>query len=465
MKLLKMSAVALLIASNAQAAITIEGCSAFTEKQIQEIAGKATNTTEAAKLLADAYKQNDYLFIDSNAVNKNLIVIHEKKQTGNGKYAKYFASSSPATLKKINLAAQRLAAESRVNGENVAVNFKQATDSVDISTTETAKKDFKQTGAAVVFSNYGQKYSGQNVGTVYGFAKPGHGQVIEATASHGFKDSDSKGGDFNAGSLTYRKYSWMGETTLRGGLTAYTTGGEYRDLDISGDVRILSLEQAYLFDPANKLFGSISYNNEKKTFGIADADDQLINVYAQAGLRGDYPIFTYEVSIKQGLSSQRNYNLVQLLGNDGTHFTTLNVESELRQPLKNNFMVSTKLGAQTKLGNKETPLFAQAYAGGLDRGRAYNAGFDSSESGAWGSLVLSTPTLDYQKIIFSPYFGLDGFYGTKSADDTLNAYSAFVGSKVNFGKAQADVGLAKKIGSQSQTGDEYKFVATASLNF
>ena len=106
------------------------------------------------------------------------------------------------------------------------------------------------------------------------------------------------------------------------------------------------------------------------------------------------------------------------------------------------------------------------YAGGLDRGRAYNTGFTSVENGVFGRIQYISKPNSFGKLQSHFYVGADGLRGETVNDETVNAYSAFVGAKGGFENISFDTGIAKKIGADIQpTTDEYKFYLTISNSF
>lgn len=467
---MKKSVIALFFAvsfSAAQAStVNIDGISVFTEQQINLIAGKARSIDEAAKILGIEYKKAGYMYVDIAVdVHNNVIRVVERKQVGSGKYGSYFNSEKPMTNSDLQLRLQRLTPELQANNEKVAVNVHKTKNDVEVKTLE-KKTNKSNVSSALIFSNLGQRYSGENVGSAYVHVTPGSGQVIEATVSHAFNSKDSEGGDFNAGVLSWKKYSYWGESTIRGSIVDYKTGGEYLDYGLSGRVLTLNLEQAYLLFPHNKVFFGYGVNKEKKYFDLVNAYDQMTNYFFNAGIRGEYTQFNYDATFTRGFKDKYNFQNYDLLGVRATHFNILNIESEWHQDLDFGAVLSIKSGAQFTLGGDKTPVFTQLYAGGLDRGRAYNTGFVSVENGFFGRVQLTSKQNEFGKVKTRFYAGIDGLRGETSTNENVGAYSAYLGAKSNIDRVNIDLGVAKKIGNEMQKStDEYKVYLTTSAGF
>ena len=394
------------------------------------------------------------------------IMVRERKQKGAGKYAKYFDSDKPLTKNALALELARVKNELAANNEKLAVDIKKDKDGVLINTKSTPLKNPKQAGGALLFSTLGQRYSGQNVGSLYSYAKLGNGQIVEGTVSHAFHSPDAEGGKFNSLFVNYKNYSYLGEFSLKGSLTDYTTGGEFEMYGLNGNVVTLSAENAYLITEHTKLFGSLGMNSERKYLDLIDASSFMQNVYADTGVRGQYNDFSWDASLRQGLADNWNWDTAKLLGDPSRHFTTLSVNSEFKTPLQHGFEFSVKSGAQIKLGAHDTPAFSQLYAGGLDRGRAYSTGFVSVQNGAFGKLQLATPFAHLHDSKWQGYAGFDGLRGTTTLDQTINAYSAFAGVRGNWRTLNLDMGVATKIGDQSvKNADDTKFLLTFGYGF
>ncbi|MFP3671021.1 hypothetical protein SB717_38715, partial [Priestia sp. SIMBA_032] len=72
-----------------------------------------------------------------------------------------------------------------------------------------AKKmdDAKMYGGSALFTTLGQRYSGPDVITLYGYGNLGNGQQLEVSAANGLSDlrNESKNGKFNSASISYKK--------------------------------------------------------------------------------------------------------------------------------------------------------------------------------------------------------------------------------------------------------------------
>lgn len=400
-----------------------------------------------AARIVNEYRQQGYVTVEARInPDTRVIKVIEGVARPSGPYADYLPAGQPLTVDQLDAAANRMATTARLNGELVAVNIRPADASgvVEVATSTSPAPDARLYGGSVVYSSLGQRYSGADVGTVYGYWNPGNGQQLDASVSHGFSGwrDDSEGGRFENANLGYRKASRYGLTWLQYQFVDYKTGGQIAPLDLHGSVERLQLQQSYPIDRRTSLIGRVAYTRNKQQLGALRWDDRQAYGSAFAGLTHQRQFVSLDVGIEQGLGGSQTYSTVPLLGQFSSRYTAIvaNVAGVL--PLgKSGWSVSAKAGFQT--GSNGTPSNSQFFLGGPDRGQSYNTGYAATPQGYYGSLSINAKT--WQGV--QGYAGVDGARGKPVIGQDREAKSAFIGARFQIAKGiSGDMAFSRTLG-------------------
>lgn len=408
----------------------IKGSKVFEPSAFTEIA-KKQGVNEAVAGVVALYKDAGYPVIDINADPKTrTIVIGEPVVVPKGKYASYFKEGKPLNSQDIELAVMKLKTESNLSGEKVSINIGENKGGViPLTTVATPMSDFQKTGGSWVFNTYGQRYSGPDVLTGYGFYRPGEGQQIEASYSHGFQwRPTAEGGKFENLTLGYKKATSIGVLSANYAHTEYRVGGEMKDLDLTGKIDSLSFKDEYLISKNLIGFGGLTFKNNHQRLGVVNVEETQTYQFMTLGATyvGGKGKLNYNITgeLSQGLGGTDKYDPVRIMGSYDPHFTTAKVDLNANYKFDNGMSLSSKFGVQA--GSKDTPSAESFFLGGPDRGRAYTTGFASMPEGFYMSNQLNFKPIDKEGK-WMPYVGHDYGTGTMATGVKVSAQSVFGG--------------------------------------
>lgn len=401
-----------------------------------------------ANALVKIYRAHGFLSVEAT-VDPTTHTVHviEAQARPTGPYAAFIRpGDSVLTSAVLELAAVRMSDASKLNGEHVNIEvlpIDPVTGVAEIRTSATPLVDSKAYGASLGISTMGQRYSGPDVATAYGWINFGSGQSADVSLVHGLSNlsRDSKGGSYNSGTAGYKKASAYGLTAASLSFTDYKTGGSYAPLDLTGKVGRASIEQDYLVTADLTAIARLTYTSNKQTLGAAGWTDQQSYAAVFGGARYQASTFVIDAGVEHGLAGSTKFNATPLLGTFDSKYTTLIVNASSTFGLGAGWSTTGRAGFQ--VGTKGTPSSSQFAIGGPDHGRSYNTGYTATPTGAYASATVTAPVM----YGVQAYAGIDGSKGKPVVGADRVAASAFLGARFVLGKSvTGDVSIAKTLG-------------------
>jgi hypothetical protein len=418
--------------------------------------------------LVKLYRSHGFLSVEVRVdPAKRIVRLVEAPVLPTGPYASYVpAGQGVLTSDALELAAARMTSTAKFNGEQINIEILSVdpqTGNAEIRTSATPIAGVKKMGASVGYSSMGQRYSGPDVATAYGWANIGNGQQLDVSLAHGFSDwrDDSKDGRYESGVVSYRKASEYGLTSMQYAFTGYKTGGEFSQLDLNGTISRATLEHDYLLTKSLFLVGRLSHTKNKQNLGLTGWTDEQSYTALFGGLRYQGASWGVDAGIEQGLGGSQEFNVTPLLGQFDAHYTSLIVNAAGNLDISRGWTITGKAGFQ--IGADGTPNSAQFALGGPDHGRSYTTGYAATPTGAYASLTLNAPVF----YGVQGYAGLDGAQGKPVVGLDRKAKSAFLGARFLVANTiSGDVGFSKAIGHNDDTSaKETKFNLVLSASF
>lgn len=429
---------------------TIKGLQKISEQQFAEVATNK-NYQEITKAIYKAYSDAGYPVIELAVdVSSKTITIFEPTADVKGKYGKYFDSGKPLNKNDLELAILRMKSESNLNGDKVVVDIGAVKDGkIPMTIKDFAVENYKDKGGSVVFTTLGQRYSGPDVLTAYGWANIGNGQQIDASIANGFQFREqSEGGKYLNGTFGYKNAGQFGVSTLQFVHTEYKVGGDFKDLDLEGKINSINLKHEYLFTKHFVGSAGLTYKTNRQELGILDVwEKQDYSFITFGGTWFDsIGMLNYSINVEyeKGLGGSREFNSVPLMGSFNPNFDNLKANADLAYRFENGMLWSSKVGIQK--ATKDTPSANTFYIGGPDRGRAYSTGFATMPEGFYVSNTLNLKEVIFADHKFTPYVGYEYAHGKMATEQKRTAQSAFVGLKYKQSKdLYFDIVYAKEI--------------------
>ena len=450
---------------------TIKGYQAFSEQVFKEISAQ-DDYKKIAEYIYKTYKDAGYPVVDLTVdVKEKTITVSEPKTKTSGKYGKYFKEGVPLQQADIELAILRLKTEANLNGDKVTLDIGKTNDGLIPMNTKTSQmEDYRPYGGSLVFNTMGQRYSGPDVLTGYGYYNIGNGQQLEGSYSHGFQfRPESKGGKFENFGAGYKKAHQYGITSLNYSHTDYKVGGEYADLDLTGKIDSVSLKNEYLFNKNLVGVAGLTYKSNQQRLGIIDISETQTYQFLTLGATyvGSKDKLNYAVGAEfnAGLGGSDKFDKVPLMGAFDPKFTSFKLNLDGAYKFDNGMSWAGKFGLQK--GTKETPSAEAFFIGGPDRGRAYTTGFASMPEGMYVSNQLNFKPIQIKEHTIVPYVGHDYASGKMATGDAVTAQSVFVGAQYAPNKKHNfNLVVAKDIGgTEEQKAHLNKVNLVFSMNF
>lgn len=448
----------------------VEGAARIETERLEAEVQSIADPEKAGQRIASLYREAGWLSIAVKVdPDRGLVRVIEAPIRASGNYSDYVPEGVVLTQEAIELMSARMRSAARFNGERIRMNLNPIDEEGLVTLLAQGERvpDASQAGGSLIFSTLGQRYSGPDVLTAYGWLNIGNAQQLDASVSHAFSDwrEDSRDGRFNNLTLSYRKASPLGMTSVQAMHSRYKTGGEAAIIDAGGTVTRLNLEHSYLFTSSFEGAARFSWVENEQEIGVLDWTDlQRFSTLtltgrqhlALSGFKG-----VMEISFEQGLGGSRSISDYPLMGEFDPHFKTLSARAQFSRPLGADWSAQIKLGVQA--GSDGTPSASQFYLGGPDRGRSYNTGYVAMPDGHYGALSITAPTVRN----VTPYLGLEYAKGSPVIGEDRRAQSAYVGMywriQDHFG---VDVSYARALGEHDDpSGRRGRWLINASGTF
>lgn len=362
-----------------------------------------------------------------------------------GRYARFFESldGRPLEQRAFEAAVRNAQSAARFNNDRLDIGVGGVVDGAMPFAVSEAATDDRRFGGAINLSTYGQRYSGRDLATLSAYANIGWDSQLTATESVGLPRlrSDSKGGFYRSSTIELSQATEWGVSTLRANSTSYKSGGALLPYDMRGDSTRLDAELSHPLDASSDLLAGVGSSRSTTELRAARLADTQAFRYGMAGYRRQDESSSFGARVYHGLGGSETFNASPLAGAFSPTFTALQIDGRHGFDLGSGWGLDVFGAAQ--VGSKATPGPMQFYAGGIDRGRAFNTGNIAGPSGIAGSTSLSKSV----GAGLLAYAGVDAAKIKQTLGGSVAEASAFVGLRGALGDTGAtlDFALAKAL--------------------
>lgn len=430
-------------------------------ENVAHIAEAATPAIAAAKTpkekgeaLATALREAGVLSATVSVQDNGDLIVSMAKPVFTGDYSEYFKQSKVLTKRQLEAGAVKASNRGKADGKAVRIdvgNIDQETGTITVSTTAVDVKEWKNWAVGAGVNNYGSRYSGSDLATIYGRVALEDGNEVSGSFAHGFSNStpDSYGGRYNAASVAWSHHGRHGTTKTQFTNALWTAGGPVRVFDLTGRVTTLSVGHWVPLSSSWTVFGEITRTENRQHMGVVGWKDQTNYTTVRAGAEYRTSSSVAAVAIEKGLGGSRDFNAVPLIGTFDPNYTALKADWAAHRNLNDDGWV-LKGGLGGHIASSDTPSNELFSAGGPGRGRAWLTGSSSGKRGVYGEVVVEAP----ERQGFTPYAGIDTAIVDRQAGGSQHLSSAFVGTRYNHGRFNLDAGYAHGIGSNDLAGQQ-----------
>ncbi|MBI6882497.1 hemolysin activation/secretion-like protein [Pseudomonas putida] len=422
---LKLIASSILLAYSvcSHAAPMIEGNTLIANDIIDRQIGyaKPGSAEEAARVVVGLYEQYGYLGVKAN-VEGNTIRIIEPNAEISGDYDQAWLPSNNGVviIGDIQNSMAMADVKNRFQTMDVIVGDLKGDGKVDMSINR--GKATKPYEASVSYSSRGQDATARDLVTIMGAAHVGGGVRVDASVTHGLSDlrSESKGGRMDAGRLSARKATQVGEFSIAGDISGTDIGGKeatQSEYELAGKTRRITLGHRYAFPSVGTVTNNLTWIRRDLSFGLFDVNEKQDYKTWNTSYYGQFGAHQLNASVTKGLTGERSYNKVPIMGTFNPNFYSAQLGYGF-QGLAFEKELGYGLSASYFTGSKDMPSAERLSIGGSGRGSSHQNGVVSGYKGYFGEARLYAMKAPYLSDLgIKPYVSINGAATTDAIGD------------------------------------------------
>lgn len=393
--------------------------------------GQPKSVEEAAQIVVNLYEKYGYLGVKAS-IDGNTIHIIEPNAEVSGDYDKSWLPPKDGVviIGDIQDSMAMADVKNRFQTMDVVVGDLKGDGKVDMALKRgQATKPYE---ASVNYTSRGQDATSRDLVTIMGAAHVGGGVRVDASVTHGFEDwrEESKGGRMDAGRVSARKATQVGEFSVAGDISANEIGGKEAtksEYELSGKTRRLSVGHRYLFPSVGTVANNLTWTRREQNFGLFDVNEKQDYKTWNTSYYGQFGPHQLNASVTKGLTGERTFNKIPLMGTFNPNFYSTQLGYGF-QGLALQNQVGYGLSASYFTGSKDMPSAERMSIGGAGRGSSHQNGVISGYKGYFGEARLygmKTPYLaDFG---LKPYVSLNGASTTDAIGDEHEVIATEVG--------------------------------------
>lgn len=418
------SSMLLAYAACGQAAPMVEGNTLITSDVIDRglNAGQPESIEEAARIIVGLYEQHGYLGVKAS-IDGNVIHIIESKAAVSGDYDNSWINSKDGVvlIGDIQNSMALADATNRFQTVDVVVGDLKGDGSVDMNLKR--GKAAKPYEASVNYTTRGQDATARDLVTIIGAAHVGGGVRVDVSLTHGLSDirPESKNGRMDAGRLTARKATQVGEFSIAGEISGTDIGGgeaTRSQYEMSGKTRRFAAGHRYAFPEVGTISNTLTWTRRELNFGLFDVNEQQDYKTWNTSYSKQFGQHQINASVTKGLTGERSFNKVPLMGTFNPHFYSAQVGYGF-QGLAFENQLGYGLSGSYFTGSKDMPSAERLSIGGSGRGSSHQNGVESGYKGYFGEVRLYGMNVPYLADFgIKPYVSLNGADTTDALGDS-----------------------------------------------
>jgi len=412
-------------------------------------AGQPQSIEDAARIIVGVYEQYGYLGVKAS-INGNVIHIIEPNAEVSGDYDKSWLPSKNGVVIIGDIQGSMAMADvaNRFQTMDVVVGDLKGDGSVDMNLKR--GKAAKPYEASVSYSSRGQDATARDLVTIMGAAHVGGGVRVDAALTHGLSDvrDESKGGRMDAGRISARKATQVGEFSVAGDMSRNDIGGRTAtksEYELAGKTRRISVGHRYTFADVGTVSNNLTWTHREQSFGLFDVDEKQDYKTWNTSYYGQFGAHQLNASVNKGLGGERSFNKVPLMGTFNPNFYSaqlgygyqgLAFENELGYGVSGSYFT----------GSKDMPSAERLSIGGAGRGSSHQNGVVSGYKGYFGEVRLYGMKVPYLADYgLKPYVSLNGADTTDAIGDDHQIVATEVGMMGKWNNISSTISYANSI--------------------
>lgn len=287
----------------------------------------------------------------------------------------------------------------------------------------------------VTYSTQGQDATGRDVIGINASVNTKSGFSVEGHYLHGLEGlrTLSKEGRYDAGRVRLSQDTRYGEFFIGGDITGADVGVSKKvsrfQQELAGETRRAVVGHGYNFDGIGSVQNSFGWTHREQTYDIHKhhlVETQEYQTW-NTTYNGQFGYSQFNASITKGLSGERSFNYVPLMGEFNPNFYAVQLGYGL-QGLALYDQLGYGLSGSYFKGSEDMPSAERMTIGGSGRGSSHEAGVVSGYKGGFAEARLygmSVPGLSC--FALKPYLSVNGARTSHPTEGEFSLVSAEVG--------------------------------------
>jgi len=312
-----------------------------------------------------------------------------------------------------------------------------------------SKQDLVNLG--VSYSSRGHDASSRDVVGISAAVHTSSGFSAEGDYLHGLEGmrSLSKEGRYDAGRVRLAQNTSYGEFAIGGDITGSDPGtskkiSRYQE-ELAGETYRAFIGHRYNFEGVGTLANSVTWIRREQTYDKYKIKETQEYQTWNTTYRGQYGASQFSASITKGLSGQRTYDYVPLMGEFNPNFYAVQLGYGI-QGLALNDQIGYGITGSYFKGSEDMPSAERMTIGGSGRGSSHDAGLVSGYKGSFAEARLygmNVPGL--ADLALKPYLSVNGARTTHPTGGEFEVVAAEVGITGSWKDVKGTLSYAKSV--------------------
>lgn len=315
-----------------------------------------------------------------------------------------------------------------------------------------SKKDMANVG--VSYSSQGQDASARDVVGITGSIHLQSGFSAEGQYVHGLEGlrTLSKEGRYDAGRIRFAQNTRYGEFSLAGEMSGADVGigkdlSEFSlyQIELAGETQRATIGHRYSFEGIGTLANTFGWNHREQSYDKFRISDKQEYQTWNTTYKGQFGASQISASVTKGLSGNREFNLIPMMGEFNPHFYAVQLGYGI-QGLTLGDHIGYSVSGSYFWGSDDMPSSERMTIGGSGRGSSHEPGIVSGYKGSFAEArlyAMKVPVLS--SLSLKPYISVNGSRTIHPIGGEYEIVSSEVGLVGRWTDVSSTISYAKSV--------------------